>query len=793
MSQGAIDTVIESSRQEAACMHCGLPMASSEATSGFCCSGCESAYTLIRAEGLDQYYDLLRRLGGDSKPVDGRLSGESFVDLDAPGFWSQHVIPLLEGRVQTVLRLQGIHCAACVWLLERLPQMVPGVLDARVDLHRSTIEIVWNPAQVALSTAAKQLAKLGYRVVPLGSSSRERLQRKQERQQLIQIAIAGACSGNVMLIALALYAGEWTGMAAEHLQLLRYANTAIGLVSLLGPGSIFFRGAYHALRWRTPHMDLPIALGLGVGAASGLWNTLSGSGELYFDSLSMLVFLLLVGRALQSRQQQAACEAVDVLRQLTPGTVQRVSHGRVESIALESVQVGDLLEVEAEQTIPVDGVVVEGVSEVDTSLLTGESIPLTVRPGDEITAGTLNRSQRLRVETRKVGNATRIGHLAESIQRAALEKAPIMQWSDRISGIFVMVVLTLSVIVGATWYWLDRDVWDDRVVALLIVACPCALGLATPLAIAVGLGRSAKRGVLIKGGDALQRLSRPGLIVLDKTGTVTEGRMSIHEWHGDLASLEWAAAVESKSRHPIAEAVRQYWSKRTHGEPTRAASEVTSYIGHGMSGRIEKNEIDVGNDGFMVSRGCYISEEQRALHDQFLTSGQTPLYVACNRKVHAVASLDDSLRPEARKVLQRLERRGWTFRMLSGDHEQIALRVGKELGLKESQIRGGVTPEGKLQAIQEWKKSGIPIVMVGDGVNDAAALAAADVGIAIRGGAEASLQAADVFLANGSLEGIESIIETAQRTMRVIGRNSVASLLYNIFAVTTAALGWLHP
>ncbi|MFO0923091.1 MAG: heavy metal translocating P-type ATPase [Pirellulales bacterium] len=797
LAMDSVDTPLKtnsSHRTTDACAHCGLPIPESELGQSFCCNGCKSAYALIQSEGLQQYYELLDRLsGGESRPVDEKLFHESFVDLDAPGFWQENVVPIPGGRVQAILLLHGIHCAACIWLLERLPQIQPGVLDARVDLHRSTIEIIWNPNRVALSTIAQQLAKLGYRVAPLGSASQDRAKRKEQRRQLIQIAIAGACMGNVMLLALAIYAGEWTGMAAEHLQLLRMASAAVGLVSLLGPGGTFFRGAWAALRLRTAHMDLPIALGLGVGAISGAWNTLRGTGEIFFDSLSMLVFFLLIGRALQSRQQQAACEAVDLLRQLTPGTTKRIRNDQVEPVAVEQIEVGDVLEIDAEQTIPVDGRVVYGKSEVDTSLLTGESRPVLVQPGESVVAGTLNRSQTLRIQAEKVGRETRLGHIVESIHRASLEKAPIVQWADRISGYFVMIVITLAMLVGLTWYFIDPSVWTDRVIALLIVACPCALGLATPLAIAIGLGISARRGVLIKGGDSLQRLAQPGILVLDKTGTVTQGRMSVQSWEGSMDVLRWTASIEKSSTHPIAIAIREYWTTRTQGEALPQASEWTSHIGHGVSGRVDDTEIVAGSRAFMLSLGYELSTDMEAKHDRILQLGHTPLLVAIDRSVIAIASLHDAIRPEASAVLNRLRSKGWTVRMLSGDHDQIVQRVAKGLGMNSGEAQGGVSPEGKLQAIQQWKKQGVPVLMVGDGVNDAAALAAADVGIAVRGGAEVSLQAADVFLAHGSLTGIESILDSAQRTMRVIRRNSVASLGYNILAVTLASLGWLHP
>lgn len=777
------------------CLHCGLPIAADAhgEDQRFCCSGCHAAYQLISGEGLEEYYELRRKFSDrPESSVDPELAAHSFVDLDAPRFTEQHVQLLPGGRMQTTLRLHGIHCAACVWLLERMPQIQPGVIDARVNLPKSTIDLVWHADQVKLSQIAHQVASLGYRAAPLGSSKLALEQKKLVRQQLVQIAIAGACSGNVMLLALAIYLGEWTGMAAEHLQLLRFACTAVGLVSLLGPGSVFFRGAWAAIRTRTSHMDLPIALGLGVGAVSGVWNTLAGHGELYYDSLSMLVFLLLIGRALQAWQQRSACDAVDLLQQLTPGTALRVRDGLVETVPIEAIVPGDILEVRAGDMLPVDGSVVLGTSEIDTSLLTGESLPQVVAIGDEVTAGTLNHSRTLRIQAVRVGTETRLAGLLTAIEQAGIQKTPIVQWADRVSGIFVMVVTCVALVVGTAWWFIDREVWSDRVIAVLIVACPCALGLATPLAIAVALGRSARRGVLIKGGGPLQRLARPGTLILDKTGTLTEGCLTILEWQGDQRALAWAAAAEVGNQHPVAQALRAELDRR-ESSASATAQNITSHLGSGVSAWIEGHKVVVGNRKLQLSEGCAMEELTDAKLNSIVAGGQSPLLVSIDGRVAGVAALGDSLRPEAQQVLERLALRGWKLHILSGDHPRIVAQLAERLRLPGENCHGGVSPEGKLEFVQACLNAGGPVVMVGDGVNDAAALAAADVGIAVRGGAEASMQAADIYLANGSLAGIEDIICSSQRTLRIIRRNSVASLLYNFMSVSLASVGWLHP
>ncbi len=777
------------------CLHCGQP--NSGELESFCCSGCQAAYNIIRGEGLEEYYALRQRTGGSqSLSVDAALVGESFVDFDTPAFWQSNVSPLPNGFVQITLRLRGIQCAACVWLLERLPKLLPGVVDARVNLQRLTIDLVWKLTDVRLSQIAQQMAKLGYRASSSNDVTQETERKRQNREQLIQIAIAAACSSNIMILAIAMYAGEWSGMAVEHMRLMRGASTLVGLICLLGPGSVFIRGAWAAIQARVAHMDIPVALGLIVGAASGLWNTLRDSGDLFFDSLGMLVFLLLVGRAVQSRQQQRACDAVDLLGQLTPRTARRVRDGGVEWVAIDEIAPGDTLEVLPERIVPCDGKVISGQSEIDSSLLTGESRLVHVAAGDEVIAGTLNRSQTFRMVASHVGTSTRVAQIVDRIEKASMQKTPIVQWANKISGIFVVAVLAIAVAVGLVWSVVDANVWTDRVVAVLIVACPCALGLATPLAVAMGLAQAARQGVLIKGGDTLQRLSTSGSLFIDKTGTLTSGELQVRQWHGPLQALEATVLLEQNSKHPVAHAVRKYWKVRTNGERVSTYLElagIQTQMGGGVQGNVDGRDFAAGSRAFLESLGVSFCSKWLETERQLPAGVFSLLWIAENGSVVGCAVLDDSVRPEAKDVLERLTRKGWEVEIVSGDLESSVQQVANQVGVLAEHAFAQVTPEAKLELVQRRKQAGRTVIMVGDGVNDAAALAAADIGIAIGGGAEVSLQAADVYLANGSLEGIESVMDLARRTMRVIRRNSIASLVYNAFSISLAAMGFLHP
>ncbi|MEM6995683.1 MAG: heavy metal translocating P-type ATPase metal-binding domain-containing protein, partial [Myxococcota bacterium] len=539
-----------------ACSHCTLVvpvgLQRPEDTEQFCCHGCRTAYALIHDHGLQAYYGLPDRGAGAAVTGDRQVR---YAELDRPAFLAAHTTELPGGQRRATLGIDGIHCAACLWLLERLPRVVPGVITARVDWRRATIEVRWSASAVALSTIANGIAGLGYRPHPLRIDAAAAARRLDDRRRMVGIAVAFAAAGNNMLIALSLYLGLFSHMDDGVTQLLRWASCVVGVVSLAWPGRVFFRGAWSAIRSRTPHMDLPVALALAVGGLAGLTNTIRGTGELYFDTLSVLVFLLLVGRAVQIRQQRHAAATLEVLYRVTPRMAHRLVDGGFAEVPADVLEAGDIVRVMATQTVPADGVVVAGRSTIDAQVLTGEPRPVAVRPGASVAAGTVNLGATLQIRVEAVGEHTRMGHVLQLVEDAAAERPPIVALADRIGGWFVVVVLLLAAATALGWLAAEPTVAVDHAVALLIVACPCALALATPLAIAVALGRAARAKILVKGGDVLQRLATPGTIWLDKTGTLTEGRMAVMDIAGARSVAPLVGALEAHSAHPIARAL----------------------------------------------------------------------------------------------------------------------------------------------------------------------------------------------------------------------------------------------
>ena len=766
-----------------ACAHCGLPVPAGLIERGtarqFCCHGCRAAFEILHESGLDAFYGLPERRLAAVRPT-----GRSFAEFDHESFHGLYLKRRPDGLLETDLYVEGVHCASCVWLIERVPLTLPGMVQAELNVPRSLVHVTWDGARVPLSAIARSLDRLGYRPHPFRGVRAEAMRRLEDRAMILRIGISGAIAGNVMLLALALYAGWFTGMELPYERYFRWVSLALTVPAVFGPGWLFFRGALAALRTRTAHMDLPIALALAAGFVRGAVNTVATvHGPIYFDGVTMLIFLLLVGRFLQQRAQRAATDSAELLAALAPSTARVKAGDAVREIPAVALLPGMVLEVRPGDTVAADGTVLEGISELDLSLLTGESRPVTVEPGGRVFAGTVNRRAVLAVRVEEAGETTRLGRILQEVEAGSLRRAPVVRLADRLAGRFVGLVLLASLATLLVWLRVDRGRALDNAIALLIVTCPCALALATPLAVTVAVGRAARAGILIKGGDALETLGRPARLVLDKTGTVTEGRTTLVFWDGPEEVKPWVAALERHSTHPVATGFLEAWP----GLAVPEAENVAHTIGGGVEGDVDGHRVVVGSPGFVNTRAGGPRAEA-APEDPALT----PVWVAVDGVRAARAAFGDPVRPDAAGALAELRRRGWRPELLSGDDPRVTRAVGEALGFTIGECRGGASPEEKRAHVAEAARQG-PTVMVGDGVNDAAAIAAATVGIGVHGGAEACLSTADVFLTRPGLAPLVTLVEGAERTLRLIRLNIAFSLLYNAVAAVLAVAGLISP
>ncbi len=783
-------TTSSAGRPDVACTHCGNPVPAglvvAEKAEQFCCHGCETVYFAIREQGLDRYYTLRQE---DSEA--GRrphTTDRTYTEFDDPAFQVRYCRALADGTMRTELFLEGVHCAACVWLVERATTDFGSGTRARLDIGRSSAEIIFDPKTTTLSEVARRLDTLGYASHPYRGADARDLRVKEERALMGRIGVAWAVAGNVMVMAVTLYSGYFSDMDADTEQLFRWVSFALTIPAFFWSARVFFVGAWKALRARMLHMDLPIAVGLSAGFIGGTVNVFRGTGEIYFDSVATLIFLLLVGRWLQLRQRRLAGDAAELLYSLAPSSARLVENGQVTEVPVERLAAGDVVEVRAGDTIPTDGVIVFGHSTLDASVLTGESRPVEVAEGERVHAGTLNIAALLQIRTEATGEETRVGRLMQDVAEAARRRAPIVALADHVIGYFVAVVLVLAALTAALWLWLDPKVALDHAVALLIVTCPCALGLATPLAVTAAVGKAAQRGILVKGGDAMERLAKPGLVLFDKTGTLTAGKVQLMQWLGDTGVQPRVAVLELQSAHPLARAVVAHFGV----QPALAVADIQQTVGGGLAAQVGRRALLVGSPAFVAQRLGTLPSAAQAWVAQLTAQAWTPVLVAEDGVVVAAMGFGDPVRPEAAACLRALEAEGMQVGILSGDHPDVVAAVARQLGIAPEHAIGAATPEQKLAVVQAELRKG-PVLMVGDGVNDAAALAAATVGISVHGGAEASLAAADVFLTEAGLAPIVTLITGARRTVRTIRRNIVFSLLYNLLGAGLAMAGLLSP
>ena len=787
------------------CDHCGLEvppaLREEQVELQFCCSGCRVAYEVINDCGLEDFYSV-RESAQRGKQRSSGVGGD-YAAFDCEAFLEKHATQTSSGLMAIELRLEGVHCAACVWLVEQLPSVVDGVIEARLSLTSCSVRLAWDPSQTNLSAVAAALDRLGYAPHPARDISARDARLATERRQLTRMAIAGALAGNNMLIALGLYAGVFDGIDPAHARLLRWVSMIIGWLSIAWPGSAFFRSAWVSLRSHTPSLDQPIALALGAGLVAGTVNVILDRGEIFFDSLSVLVFLLLVGRFLQARQQRWVTDSVGMAVAMTPDSCRVLREGEYIVESVEALQPGDTVEVMPGEVFPADGVIASGRSSIDASLLTGESIPSPISIGDEVYSGAVNLGGVVRVHVNSVGEQTRVGRLQNLVMQGLEARTPLIQFTDRIGRGFLLVVIAIATLNAVAWaLYADMASAIDTTVAVLIVACPCALGLATPLTMALAIARASRDGVLIKSADVFERLARvtpnePGLMMLDKTGTLTRREMEVVSWEGDCEVIGAVAAMERQSNHPIGQALIRYAEGLEM--PSAVVEDCQTEHGHGVSGAWNNQEMLVGSPDWVAQQAMPTEGSLQRAIDAAARKGCSCVVIALDRKVIAVAALSDQPHRDLKQSLGWLRSQGWRLRVMSGDHQPAVEALCSQVGIQSADALSRMTPESKFDAVRDATQcednlTPKPVVaMVGDGVNDAAALAAADVGVAVHGGAEAALAAADVYLSRPGIGEVVGLTRLAKRTVRTVRRNLAISLSYNALAITLAAMGYITP
>lgn len=748
------------------CAHCDepiqIPIFDEDPSTAFCCQGCLTVYQVLQEKGLGEYYDIKRDGAFFKRRSPVQLQTTQFEYLDDPAFLDAYTHTNHSDEREALFFLEGIHCLACLWLIEQLPAICPDVVLAKLDLEQSVVRLRLGPG-AKLSRAALELSRLGYRPHPLkANQSTENLKISEERWQLLRIGIAAAGASNIMLYAVSIYGGA----SGTYAEVFNFFTVLFAVPVLTFSAWPFYRTALLAIRNRTMSIDVPISLALICGGVMGVYSMAVGIHENYFDSLTTLVFLLLLSRYFLKKIQDQGLKAQDLHFFYQSESVRRVTSDGpdgVQSVHPQFLKASDLILLSADEFIPVDGIVVRGVGKVNSALLTGESRAQALSPGASVFAGTQLMQGELTVRVATAGSDTRLGQILKTVESGWSQKAPIVELTQRISSYFLWTVCALAVLlfgVNAVAGTLSHAL--ETAITLLIVTCPCALALATPLTFTRALNLAARNGLVVKNDAVLERVSKIKKVFFDKTGTLTHGQLSVTSMSqlagATLPLADIILSLESPAKHPMARALNE-WA-RTHGGTGHTVTEWDEVQGTGVRGVI----LGVP---YRISR--YEIWEGDRLIARFTAS--------------------DCLRREAPEVVAAFRNRGLALELLSGDEPQIAHEIARSAGLDPSEVKAGLAPETKSRILEASTQA----MMVGDGANDAIALTRADVGVAVWGATDISLRAADVYLLTPGLESLPKLLTLGTETMRVIRRNLVISLSYNFVSVLFVFAGAITP
>ncbi|WP_207063910.1 heavy metal translocating P-type ATPase [Motiliproteus sp. SC1-56] len=808
MSREAVLDAPSGVRDDARCEHCHQSLSAGQVIEApvqgrarrFCCHGCRSVCEAIYAAGLEGFYARLQT--GDALAPPPELPAELAL-YDLPEVQDEFVSAGEDSREVNLL-VEGIHCAACVWLIESSLRRVPGVLEARVNLTGRKLRVRWDDSRLQLSTLLQRLGSLGYAAVPFDPQTAEDSLRRQNRHLLYRMGFAGFTMMNLLWISIALYSGADQG---EYRSLFHWIGLLLATPTLLYSGYPFYKGAWQGLRqWRFG-MDLPIAIGASITYLYSVYVTLSGTsvGDVYFDTVVNFLFVILVGRYLEAMSKRQALASTQRLLDLQPRVATVLRDGEEQLVPIRSVAEGEYVRVRPGERIPVDGEVASGSSRVDEAMLTGESEPVLRAPGSQVCAGTINGEGSLDIRVTGLLQETALGRIIQLVEEAQASRAPIQQVADRIVPWFVLITLSLAAVTFGFWLQTGFEQALMAATAVLIITCPCAFGLATPMAIAVASGLGARNGILVKNGAVLETLSSVRDFVFDKTGTLTEGRIQLVSLHGvevdwrsgqalagSLAqSLGLAAALERRSEHPLARALVEGAESLNAPGSALACEDFRNRPGQGVVGRVGGHQVAVGTAVWMralgVSPAPALAAPARALEQ----AGRGAVWIAVDGCEVAVAGVEDRLRDDAPALVKALRAQGASLTLLSGDRQPAAEAVASALG--GMQVIAEVLPEDKDRVIAELQAAGRPVVMVGDGVNDAPALVRADVGIALGSGTDVSIASADIVLLSSDLDNVALATALSKRTLRTIRQNIGISILYNLIMVPLAMAAMVTP
>lgn len=792
------------------CFHCGLPLSKSllpasankqvqnrqyvTEISGvqraMCCFGCLCAAQAIVDAGLDAFYSN-RSAFSESPASLPAIDAEDLSYYDSQSFATKYIESSAEHQAVTLMVI-GISCTACAWLIEKTLRQLSGVTLVNTNAVSHRLSLEWQPELISLSDIVKALQALGYRVAPYAPDEYEELLKQQSKASLKRLGVAGLGSMQVMMFAVGLYAGSLQGIMDEYRLFLRYVSLIVATFVVFYAAWPFFLSAYKAVRKLHFIMDLPVSIAIGLAYIASVWNTVSNQGEVYFDSVCMFTFFLLITRHIEfTTRKKSYQNALSYSYSLPQRYALVDEHLQIKaSVEAERLQVGDVLQLKVGQTVPVDAIVVKGVSSVNEALITGEPLPLLKRQGDTVCGGSDNLEAPLYVRVLREAKDSTLFNIMRLIDRAQSEKPAAVQFADRVASVFVVVILLVAATVAAVWWQLDSSRMLAITLSVLVISCPCALSLATPSAMAAAISALARNGFLVTHGHTLETLTQLSHVVFDKTGTLTTGKFQL--LNTNLLStmtceqvFTIAKALEMHSEHPIAKIFTDL--PADHGQ--LKLSEVKVFPGCGVEGKIAGQRYRIGKADFVSANDFFINKDQAVKECE-----QAKVFLANQKQLLAGFEIADTLRPDAYETIQSLKQRGIHTQLISGDPHASALTLGNELGMDKA--TNNVLPAEKVALIKRLQQEGAVVAMVGDGINDAPSLKAAQVSVAMGAlgeGADLAKTSADAVIMNRHLSLLLVAIDHAAKSKSIIRQNYSWAIIYNLSVLPLAAAGFVAP
>ena len=779
------------------CFHCGLPVPPNTSLTVWinnknqpmCCAGCQAVAQTIVDSGLEGFYKHRTAPAPTANDVLPDFLQQLSV-YDEPDLQKSFVSDVGYNQREAALILEGITCPACVWMNEQHLKTLPGVIDIQANFSTRRLHVRWDNSKIKLSSILQAIHEIGYKAHPYDPLQHQEIIESEHKLLLQRLGVAGVLGMQVMMLAIALYTGEFTGAEEKYKHFFYWISLLLTLPVVLFSARAFFEPALRDLRHLKFGMDVPVSLGILFAFIGSVKTTITGSGEVYYDSVVMFTFFLLLARYLELIARKRATETSENLIHVIPATALRISHNTEELVPVAHLNIGDRVLIKPGETIPADGHIVEGRSSVDESLLSGESLPISRKIGEPVIGGSINIESPIQILVDTIGQDSLLSRITRLMEQSQMEKPQITRLADRAAAYFVPAVLILAALVGAYWWFKNDPHWFETVLSMLVVTCPCALSLATPAAMTVATDTMMKLGMLVTRGHAIETLSHVDHFIFDKTGTLTEGKLKLNHIEtvpemSEEQCLNIACALEAHSEHPIAKAIISTSTDKNVME----ASNMINIPGAGLTGFINNTQYIIGNANHIAE-----FSEAKLDEDLFRTLDQKSsslIFLADEKQLHAVFILQDSLRPDAESMIQQLKNRGKKISLLSGDSEIAVKAISDQLGIDDFQHN--LKPENKLHELKRLQEQGEILAMIGDGVNDAPVLAGAQVSIAMGTGAQIARANADLILLKNQLPIIVKAIDVARKTVRIIKQNMIWAVAYNLIALPIAAMGFLEP